>query len=58
MEVDNVANVVAEMVGDMEVDRVADELTKRPARVSRRCYSDVNCMFARTSRALLGVPEV
>ena len=25
MEVDNVANVVAEMVGDMEVDRVADE---------------------------------
>ena len=26
MEVDNVANVMAEMVGDMEVDRVADEL--------------------------------
>ena len=25
MEVDNVANVVAKMVGDMEVDRVADE---------------------------------
>ena len=24
MEVDNVVNVVAEMVGDMEVDRVAD----------------------------------
>ena len=25
IEVDNVANVLAEMVGDMEVDRVADE---------------------------------
>ena len=34
MEVDNVANVVAEMVGDMEVDRVADELDMFVAKVA------------------------
>ena len=34
MEVDNVGNVVAEMVGDMEVDRVADELDMLVAKVA------------------------
>ena len=41
MEVDNVANVVAEMVGDMEVDRVADELDMLVAKVAEEVADTV-----------------
>ena len=41
MEVDNVANVVAEMVGDMEVDRVADELDMLVAKVADTVQTSV-----------------
>ena len=42
MEVDNVGNVVAEMVGDMEVDRVADELDMLVAKVAE--MAGVKCV--------------
>ena len=41
MEVDNVTNVVAEMVGDMEVDRVADELDMFVAKVAEEVADTV-----------------
>ena len=41
MEVDNVANVVAEMVGDMEVDRVANELDMLVAKVAEEVADTV-----------------
>ena len=43
MEVDNVVNVVAEMVGDMEVDRVADELDMLVAKVAE--MARVKCVW-------------
>ena len=43
MEVDNVVNVVAEMVGDMEVDRVADELDMLVAKVAE--MAGVKCVW-------------
>ena len=44
MEVDNVANVVAEMVGDMEVDRVADELDMLVAKVAEEVTDTVQTL--------------
>ena len=41
IEVDNAANVVAEMVGDMEVDRVADELDMLVAKVAEEVTDTV-----------------